>query len=992
MSLKTFVFSLGIVLFACAEATTYYWKPTYTSAEFDDSKGYGLWSDISNWSTESETGESAASLPGKDDTIYGLGNPPYNTWVAEDNKWRQFDLCKGEWFIGGWSKSDSDWDRHNWRFKNGTIHWTGKYSTHSDTVHLDEGASFIFDEGAKYTPSTGHAASDEWRVHSGAFLSVLCELNIYNINIEIDEGASVLFNPSKMYFASTKQHSYLQNNGTLSLPNGILFSRGTYDVHKFELRQLGGELIVGGPVTKNGQIGQYSITIGGGTVKATSDVYVDFEEALVTGSFELETAEGTLFDLSNFTFAPGVTLTKRGAGDIALSARNMPGSLVVHEGGLVLALSDVPHNLSGVVFGDGAKVKVPDGFLPVSGATVVTCSNAEVLAKVMGDLNTALSDAGIKLVVSGDSLVAESAFVFTSKGRWSDSANWEGGTIPSFSAAAYVRGEGTELLLDNSMIVMPAGIVVEDGATLKVTASVTMPPLTLAPTARLEIGDNGTQPETIVRFDSDPATSYRISGDSVAVPLFNVATNATIAFSYRRARLKNMDMTLCGLATTTDKLVGNITFGYAADGETSYFGLYADGATIHPLTYSWDSGVDFGANYVWPDVGGRVVQLRPYRFVECVFPCNAWSDFADSSFGVNNPVDEPCEFIFEKTSYHNTYRMFAGSTAKFRFIDGSTLSPGKSADHISNHKSQLNDWACIELDGALSYLSSFGEAPFFVFQPAVAGHETVILKNGASIKGFALDGNGNAALAVHEGEWSIPKMYRRPESLSLREPIPVLAGFGSAIVKDGGVFSIVGRSEGSSGTGSWEDWDRNLAVASPIAGAGNVVVSNAVESNSMAITMTSAVNTCTGRISCNVDNNCRLFFSDGAAWAGEVVAGGVALTNLTEDAASTVSFGSLDLTGDFPIRVWKSESGVVTNDMLNVGMYLNNGGALVPELMEGAEEDSIFGSIIVGKIGKNSALPQVSSRWIAKTQPIDGEESFDLLCIKRFDGFRLIVR
>ena len=49
-------------------------------------------------------------------------------------------------------------------------------------------------------------------------------------------------------------------------------------------------------------------------------------------------------------------------------------------------------------------------------------------------------------------------------------------------------------------------------------------------------------------------------------------------------------------------------------------------------------------------------------------------------------------------------------------------------------------------------------------------------------------------------------------------------------------------------------------------------------------------------------------------------------------------------------------------------------------------------SIIVGKIGKNSALPRVSSRWIAKTQPIDGEESFDLLCIKRFDGFRLIVR
>ena len=1329
--LAAFIF----VLPCFVQATTYYWKPTYVSETFDDTQGYGKWTSLSNWSTESEDGANAAALPGSSDVIYG----------STKNAWRQFDLEGGEWTIGGWF-STGDWDRHYLCITNGTLHWAGIYTTHSDTVHLDSGAHFIFDVGSQYSASYNHGAADYWYVHSGASLAMFGFFDAYNAKITVDDGGTMDLCPSRLDLnLYTAQTCWIDNSGLFYATNGITFSGSGANNGAFEILQKAGTMVLGGPVTKDGKNGAYRMVISGGTVRTVGDVSIDFTSATATAPFTLQMDAGSSFDLSGLSFNPGVTVTKTGAGDLAFCAGHMPDLLEVTQGGIALTAPDTSYDLSDMTFASGSKIKigasgvtlsdwdssissasfaVVDGFVPASGVAVFTCSDATILAQAQSGLNASLSGTGVTVDISGNSLVSESHYTFNSStvtdmndangwvnnvaalagqpvtiagsstravmddnvpvysaisveggasftvaatrdvpattlaagttfavansghemqtqtysgyigttdtlvgtmvpslsitmledisgcvggaswatgyldtpyaradvsvaedgaklrvqfkrwespytkcvivefwkdasgniyakvvkasylwgseadydhnfsedggfdiatsdgqggygvkgvslsapvpgssavtvtatgdfvtagsgsvavdvaancvldlsgvdvttaatlvktgdgaiifgnelptalnvtdgvlvlqpyveydmsaitvaggvavkvfsdgeirtafgsvqqndkmvympvgtyiggGTWSTTANWVGSEIPDASMVVRVHGEGTVLVLDDDSVTLPAGIVVEDGATLKVTASVTMPPLTLAPTARLEIGDNGEKPATVVQFDSDPMTSYRISGETVLVPSFAVATNATITFSYRRARLKNMNMTLCGLATTTAALVGNITFGYAANGETSYFGLYADGATFHPLTYSWDSGTDFGSNYAWPDVGGRVVQLRPYYFVRCTFPCVSWADFADSRFGVNNPADEPCEFIFDNTEYHHTYRIYVGSVAELRFINGATLSPGHGAGHISGHQSQANDYASIELDGTGSYLSSFGEATRFSFQPAEAGHETVILKNGASIKGFHLEGNGKAALAVYEGEWSVPKKY------SSGDPLPVLSGFGSAIVKEGGVFSIVGRNDGSSNTGTWTAWDRDLVVAAPITGAGDVVVSNAVAGNSMAITVTSAANTCSGAISCNGDNDCRLLFADGANWAGTVVAGSVALTNTTEDAASAVSFNAVNLAGDFPIRVWKDGGTIVANDTLNVGSYVNNGGKLVPTGAEFALGDQI----VVGKIAKNAVLPSAAPGWIAKIQPLDGDDENDELLLKRGCGLQVLVR
>ena len=155
------VFATFAALFALeVQGAIYYWKGVnYVNKNFDPSAGYGKWSELSNWSTNGYDGADAMALPSNTDTLKvyvdnGVDNK------GTDNVWRQFDLEDSEWSVGGWYSGD-DWRRHYWRFTNGSLHWSGSHSTHSDTVHLDDGANFFFDEGSYYNASYNHASSDE---------------------------------------------------------------------------------------------------------------------------------------------------------------------------------------------------------------------------------------------------------------------------------------------------------------------------------------------------------------------------------------------------------------------------------------------------------------------------------------------------------------------------------------------------------------------------------------------------------------------------------------------------------------------------------------------------------------------------------------------------------------------------------------------------------------------------------------------------------------
>ena len=166
--------------------------------------------------------------------------------------------------------------------------------------------------------------------------------------------------------------------------------------------------------------------------------------------------------------------------------------------------------------------------------------------------------------------------------------------------------------------------------------------------------------------------------------------------------------------------------------------------------------------------------------------------------------------------------------------------------------------------------------------------------------------------------------------------------------------------------------------------------------------VTSSANTCTGRIEakdCTGSATASVCFQTGANWAGTVVANGkvrivdtVTGSSLTENTPATVTFGALDLQADFPVKVWKPDGEPMTNDTLNVGTYLNNGGALVPELATEGAEFSIGDSVVVGKIAKVGSLPRVPAGWVAKRVAIEGDDANDDLILKRGIGLQVLVR
>ena len=181
----------------------------------------------------------------------------------------------------------------------------------------------------------------------------------------------------------------------------------------------------------------------------------------------------------------------------------------------------------------------------------------------------------------------------------------------------------------------------------------------------------------------------------------------------------------------------------------------------------------------------------------------------------------------------------------------------------------------------------------------------------------------------------------------------------------------------------------------PFTGTGDVVVTNGVPAYPFTVTVQNGANTATGSIKVakvEGDAETALYFADGANWAGTVVAGNVALTNLTDGAAAaTATFGSLDLAADFPIRVWKSE-GVYSADAINVGSFINNGGKISPVMMSEGEDFARGDSFVIGKVAKGATLPAVATGWAVKARSIDGDDAHESLLCRRGVGFQVIIR
>ena len=668
-----------------------------------------------------------------------------------------------------------------------------------------------------------------------------------------------------------------------------------------------------------------------------------------SGSVTVDVAADCVLDLSGVDVTTAATLVKTGSGTI-IFGDELPAALNVSEG--VLALQPyVEYDMGGVTVAGGVSVKVAVGG-----------EYKDAVAFVQQNGNTVFMSSG----------------VYGGVGTWAASSNWVNAEIPDASTAAHVYGADTVLTIDDASITMPASITVEGGATLRVLADVSLPPLAIDSTSAVVFGDGDTA--VSATLNASLTTAANASASPVALPVIEVATNATVTIG-GDMKFKNVDFRLYGKISKSGTGVKGPTFGYAANGETSYMAFTSDGGNfdIHAET---DGDPTLGQIlFLCPESGGAVVAVGDITLRNATHTIKGWNDMGNVRFGYNNPTTEVFNVLVEGTHLDVSGNFNAGGAAHVSLANGSCIR--RAADCLGHgFNMAIQDAATIDVGEGCYINFATGAGVFGIDSQATV--DTVTVRDGGIYSVTAnSSGWGRGVFVSEDGVLGVHGIF------DSRERTDLLLGFASARLDgDLAVKSVDIYTDG----GHYTNNVRHAKMANiPFTGAGDVVVTNGVPAYPFTVTMQNGASTATGSIRvarAEGDAETALFFANGANWAGTVVAGNVALTNGA--AAATATFGALDLQGEFPIRVW-NDNGTVTMDALNVGEYVNGGGKLAVYSADGNEIPAGT-KIAFGTVGKESPLPKVGRGWRASREAIDGDDANDQLYLSNSFATQIILR
>ena len=557
---------------------------------------------------------------------------------------------------------------------------------------------------------------------------------------------------------------------------------------------------------------------------------------------------------------------------------------------------------------------------------------------------------------------------------------WANGSVPTNQDVKVVGASTVATISDAAAFPAFASISVRNGATLKVLADVTLPPLTVDATSKVVFGDNATQPAVSAVLNAMLTTSYDTSVSPVALPVIEIATNATLSVA-SGMKFKNVDFRLYGTITKASNDDVSPVFGYAENGETSYLAFTADGGVFD---FHSNQVMENGSiSIVFPSSGGMVIPVGTLTLRNAARAVTGWADFGNWEFCRNNPTNISVDVLVDGTHMDVAAYFYASGAAHLTLKNGSWLRRNISC--IGHwFPMAIQDAATIVVEDGC-YIDFATNDGSFAIDSQTDVDSVTVSTGGIYAVTYNSSGWQRGVFVSDGGVLGVTKLAARATRSDL------LLGFASVRLDgDLAIASIDGIGTGSS------NWDRHVKMTDkPFSGTGNVTVTNGVPAYPFTVTMVNGANTATGSIRVNkVDGDAEtaLLFADGANWAGTVVAGNVALTNLTDVAtAAPATFGTLDLAADFPIRVWK-DNGVYTADAINVGAFVAHGGKLSPVMMSDGEDFDKGDSFVVGKIAKGATLPAVATGWAIKARPIDGDDANDEIVLKSGVGFQIIIR
>ena len=766
-----------------------------------------------------------------------------------------------------------------------------------------------------------------------------------------------------------------------------------------------------------------------------------FAEMPASASATVQTLTGSTLDMSLFTYGSGATLTKTGAGTLVLADRPAMVNVTAGVLKLVNAVSDLSgvtvqgdasiywppsgSSINGLALAEGANVvfsqtgaSAASGTLPSSytnavfaldnsghafalGSTVVTSDDVDFLAHVVASLNAgATVPEGLIAAVSGNSvrLITPPSHTFTCDGEL-DIGTASGWNMPGYAGTnVFVSGASTVALITPSS---PAfrSITLSDGATLKVSGTnVDLPPITMFTPSTLLVPGGSSAVMT---------NGFSGAGDASGLPVVKVETNGVLTVA-RGTAFKNVAIELYGeigvpLVYGYDQIADNqgIQFGYAAAGETNYFAMTSIGGNIN---ISGNTTVDRQKEltFAWADNGGRVFTVGDILLKDTTFNvpsgCNS---YIGKMIGGYNPDNSGIRVVLDNTVLLlRRFSWFYSGTVVCRNggrLERRDYHPGTDC------RLTIDRYARIECEGPdtglfMSYANVW--RPFYYDIWLDGGVDQFTFRDGAAMASHYYWGGNHSVLVFSNGVYQVGTL---PSVPSDHNPYPkdgdarnwmtnAFTGAHSVRIENGGkLFFQSAQTLGGS------EWDRYMTLADkPIKGGGDFVMTNGVPGRGFAATIVCGRNTATGSaFVAPSDDPTTLFFNDGANWAGTVVAGNIALTNLTAAASpATVTFNTLNLAGDFPVRIYKSGN-TLTNDVVNLTTSLTGVGKIAPTLVGGARfgggETFVLGTCPASGIDTSDPCAHTVRNWALRSEDA-GDGKVRLLL--RYDpiGLMLIVK
>ena len=1006
----------------------FYWQGAGSWKNFDDPV---------NWSLSKDTYSNPNNLvPDADDLIYTYSAAKPSTTYSDNNIIAMFDMNGSSYSYAGYSNgtlADSTgwgWNQYVVRVKNGTLslpsfsrapalnpnnRYVGmRYYVESGGV-LDISNTGTFIAGVTYT-------YDHWYAKSGGTFKVrLDDFRPLAWRAFVESGGTMVWAPNKFgisnssYNVGADKNCSIENSGTLLMPNGFDWNSDPWGARKYmTVSQKAGTMLLGAPFTKtlaekDSTLWSFTFSFEGGTIVASNSVsfFADapdktrvFATIPASKSVTVQVLEGSSCDMSFFTYGSGVTLTKTGPGMLILADR--PASVNVTAG--TLKLANAVNGLSGVtvqsgatilcstfgsvvdglVFDDGAGFAVDSAAYPV-GSVIAESSDATLLEKIRAAVAAALPD-GVKAVVSNGqvTIMDDDGNIFEAEGEADlSSSGWNVGHVPA-GEAVKVSGASTIGVVSATTPTFES-ITVQGGATLKIADSnLALPPVTLAYPARLLL------PSGVSLALTNGLTCV---GDENGLPVLEVATNAVCTVP-RGTKFKNVAIKLCGeigVPPSDDTIADNdhgLSFGYASAGETTYFAMESVGGNINVSGNTGYSYYGLGFAFAEPAANGlsdgRVVAIGDIVLKDTTFTATG-NHYIGKRIGGNNPENSGVSIVLDNTVLPivrlNTFR--AGTIV---CRNGGRLV--RTSSHPGNWASlNIHRYAKVVFEGKDSGLSlpySNATTPFSYScwgsgNYWTESHDSLVFRDGATMAVHMLTGERNANLSFSNGVYQVATLPFTDGNPAPPNGDPrnwMTNAFNDAyqvrIEAGGKLFFQSAHVLGG------PEWDRYITLANrSITGAGDFVMTNGVPGRGFAATVVAGNNNATGSISVAPSADpTTLYFNDGANWAGTVVAGNVALTNLTAAAEpATVNFATLDLAGDFPIRIWKND-GVFSNDKVNISAGLTGDGAIEPVLMNGLRlrggETFVLGTCPASGIDVSDPAAHVKRNWVLATDDAGG--------------------